>query len=149
TVAGFYHISLEEMKGKRRDKHIVFPRQVAMYLIREETASSLAAIGQAFGGRDHTTVLHSYEKINTDAREDQRLQNDLRKLREMLYSHWGMCTSHGRDVDGGLRRPSWGRDGRKRTGFAAYNEGRLNGRESLIPTVHRPTTTSLLETAGF
>ena len=87
TVASFYHISLDEMKGKRRDKHIVFPRQVAMFLIREETASSLPAIGQAFGGRDHTTVLHSYEKINTDSKEDQRLQADLRKLREILYSH--------------------------------------------------------------
>jgi chromosomal replication initiator protein len=87
TVASFYHISLEEMKGKRRDKHIVFPRQVAMYLIREETASSLPAIGQAFGGRDHTTVLHSYEKISTESKEDQRLQADLRKLRELLYSH--------------------------------------------------------------
>jgi chromosomal replication initiator protein len=87
AVANFYHISLEEMKGKRRDKHIVFPRQVAMYLIREETASSLPAIGQAFGGRDHTTVLHSYEKISTESREDQRLQSDLRKIREILYSH--------------------------------------------------------------
>jgi chromosomal replication initiator protein len=87
TVASFYHISLEEMKGKRRDKHIVFPRQVAMFLIREETASSLPAIGQAFGGRDHTTVLHSYEKINTESKEDQRLQADLRKLREILYTH--------------------------------------------------------------
>ena len=87
TVANFYHISLEEMKGKRRDKHIVFPRQVAMYLIREETASSLPAIGQAFGGRDHTTVLHSFEKISTESKEDQRLQADLRKLRELLYSH--------------------------------------------------------------
>jgi chromosomal replication initiator protein len=87
AVANFYHISLEEMKGKRRDKHIVFPRQVAMYLIREETASSLPAIGQAFGGRDHTTVLHSYEKISTEARDDQRLQSDLRKIREILYSH--------------------------------------------------------------
>jgi chromosomal replication initiator protein len=87
AVANFYHISLEEMKGKRRDKHIVFPRQVAMFLIREETASSLPAIGQAFGGRDHTTVLHSYEKINTESREDQRLQSDLRKIRELLYTH--------------------------------------------------------------
>jgi chromosomal replication initiator protein len=87
TVANFYHISLEEMKGKRRDKHIVFPRQVAMFIIREETASSLPAIGQYFGGRDHTTVLHSYEKISTDLREDQRLQNDMRKIREYLYSH--------------------------------------------------------------
>jgi chromosomal replication initiator protein len=58
-----------------------------MYLIREETASSLPAIGQAFGGRDHTTVLHSYEKISTEQREDQRLQADLRKIREILYSH--------------------------------------------------------------
>ncbi len=87
TVAGFYHISLEEMKGKRRDKHIVFPRQVAMYLIREETASSLPVIGQAFGGRDHTTVLHSFEKIATESKEDPRLQADLRKIREILYSH--------------------------------------------------------------
>ncbi|HEY8677816.1 MAG TPA: chromosomal replication initiator protein DnaA [Candidatus Dormibacteraeota bacterium] len=87
AVAAFYHISLEEMRGKRRDKHIVFPRQVAMFLIREETASSLPAIGQAFGGRDHTTVLHSYEKISTESREDQRLQSDLRKIREILYSH--------------------------------------------------------------
>jgi chromosomal replication initiator protein len=87
TVANFYHISLEEMRGKRRDKHIVFPRQVAMFLIREETASSLPAIGQAFGGRDHTTVLHSYEKISTEAKEDPRLQADLRKIREVLYSH--------------------------------------------------------------
>ncbi len=85
-VAGFYHISVEEMKGKRRDKHIVFPRQVAMYIIREETASSLPAIGQAFGGRDHTTVLHSYEKISQELKEDSRLQVDLRKLREILYA---------------------------------------------------------------
>ncbi len=85
-VASYYHISVEEMKGKRRDKHIVFPRQVAMYLIREETASSLPAIGQAFGGRDHTTVLHSYEKISQELEEDPRLQADLRKLREILYA---------------------------------------------------------------
>jgi len=87
VVSNYYHISLEEMKGKRRDKHIVFPRQVAMFLIREETASSLPAIGHYFGGRDHTTVLHSYEKINTESREDPRLQSDLRKIREILYSH--------------------------------------------------------------
>jgi chromosomal replication initiator protein len=85
-VAGFYHISVEEMKGKRRDKHIVFPRQVAMYIIREETASSLPAIGQAFGARDHTTVLHSYEKISQELKEDPRLQADLRKLHEILYT---------------------------------------------------------------
>jgi chromosomal replication initiator protein len=84
VVAAHYNISLDEMKGRRRDKHIVFPRQVAMFLIREETASSLPAIGGAFGGRDHTTVLHAYEKISELSREDSRLQADLRHLRDRL-----------------------------------------------------------------
>jgi len=86
TVAGFYNISVEEMCGKRRDRHIVFPRQVAMYIIREETASSLPAIGQAFGGRDHTTVLHSYEKITQDMQEDERVNAEIKKIRERLYN---------------------------------------------------------------
>ena len=84
VVADYYSLSLDEMKGRRRDKHIVFPRQVAMYLIREETASSLPAIGQAFGGKDHTTVLHAYEKIAELSREDGRLQQSLRELRGRL-----------------------------------------------------------------
>jgi chromosomal replication initiator protein len=62
-VADYYNVTLDDMKGKRRDKHIVFPRQVAMFLVREETPSSLPAIGKAFGGRDHTTALHSIENI--------------------------------------------------------------------------------------
>jgi chromosomal replication initiator protein len=86
TVAAYYSIPLEEMKGRRRDKHIVFPRQVAMFLIREETASSLPAIGQAFGGKDHTTVLHAYEKILELSREDTRLQGDLRQIRDRLHA---------------------------------------------------------------
>jgi chromosomal replication initiator protein len=86
VVASYYNIPLEEMKGRKRDKHIVFPRQVAMYLIREETASSLPAIGQAFGGKDHTTVLHAYEKIAELSREDQGLQSTLRELRTRLHT---------------------------------------------------------------
>jgi len=84
VVADYYNLDVEEMKGRRRDKHIVFPRQVAMYLIREETASSLPAIGQVFGGKDHTTVLHAYEKIAELNREDARLQQSLRDLRARL-----------------------------------------------------------------
>ncbi|HZV49225.1 MAG TPA: chromosomal replication initiator protein DnaA [Candidatus Dormibacteraeota bacterium] len=86
TVADFYQISLEDMKGKRRDKHIVFPRQVAMYLVREETPSSLPTIGQAFGGRDHTTALHSIEKIANELKEDERLRYELQAIRERLYA---------------------------------------------------------------
>jgi chromosomal replication initiator protein len=86
TVAEHYSIAVEEMRGKRRDKHIVFPRQVAMYLIREETESSLPVIGSAFGGRDHTTALHAIEKITELVREDARLQNDLRQIRNRLHA---------------------------------------------------------------
>ncbi|MBO0701531.1 MAG: chromosomal replication initiator protein DnaA [Candidatus Dormibacteraeota bacterium] len=84
VVADYYGISVEDMKSKRRDKHIVFPRQVAMYLIREETPSSLPVIGQAFG-RDHTTALHSIDKIQTEAQESGRLYDDLRTLRQRIY----------------------------------------------------------------
>jgi chromosomal replication initiator protein len=86
VVAEYYGISVDEMRSKRRDKHIVFPRQVAMFLIREEIALSLPAIGQAFGGRDHTTVLHSYEKISNEVKEDQRVSDDISRLRELLQS---------------------------------------------------------------
>ena len=87
TVADYYGIPVEEMKGKRRDKHIVFPRQVSMYLIREETDSSLPVIGDAFSGRDHTTALHAIDKITELLREDSRLQSDIRQLRERLHAH--------------------------------------------------------------
>jgi chromosomal replication initiator protein len=86
AVASHYGISVDEMKGKRRDKNIVFPRQVAMYLIREETESSLPVIGAAFGGRDHTTALHAIEKITELVREDARLQADLRQVRSRLQA---------------------------------------------------------------
>ncbi|HEX6548935.1 MAG TPA: chromosomal replication initiator protein DnaA [Candidatus Dormibacteraeota bacterium] len=86
VVCDYFNVSLEDMKGKRRDKHIVFPRQVAMFLVREETPSSLPVIGQAFGGRDHTTALHSIDKIANEQKEDARLRYDLQTLRERLYA---------------------------------------------------------------
>ena len=85
-VADYYNVTLDDMKGKRRDKHIVFPRQVAMYLVREETPSSLPAIGKAFGGRDHTTALHSIEKIANELKEDERLRYEVQSIREKLYA---------------------------------------------------------------
>ena len=84
-VADYYNVTLDDMKGKRRDKHIVFPRQVAMFLVREETPSSLPAIGKAFGGRDHTTALHSIEKIANELKEDERLRYEVQAIRERLY----------------------------------------------------------------
>ena len=85
-VADFYNVTLDDMKSKRRDKHIVFPRQVAMFLVREETPSSLPAIGKAFGGRDHTTAMHSIEKIANELKEDERLRYEVAAIREKLYA---------------------------------------------------------------
>jgi chromosomal replication initiator protein len=84
VVAEFYHITLEAMCGKQRDKNIVFPRQVAMYLIRQETDISLLEIGQLFGGRDHSTVLHACEKIDRAVNINPALRREIVAIREQL-----------------------------------------------------------------
>ena len=84
AVAEYYHISLEDMCGKQRDKHIVMPRQVAMYLMRQETQASLFEIGQLFGGRDHSTVLHACEKIDQAVNINPTLRREIVAIREHL-----------------------------------------------------------------
>jgi chromosomal replication initiator protein len=84
AVAEYYHISLESMCGKQRDKHIVMPRQIAMYLMRQETQSSLLEIGQLFGGRDHSTVLHACEKIDRSVNINPALRREIVAIREQL-----------------------------------------------------------------
>lgn len=84
AVAEYYHISLEAMCGKQRDKHIVMPRQIAMYLIRQETQVSLLEIGQLFGGRDHSTVLHACEKIDQAVNINPTLRREIVAIREQL-----------------------------------------------------------------
>jgi len=84
VVAEYYHISMEDMCGKQRDKHIVMPRQVAMYLMRQETQASLLEIGTIFGGRDHSTVLHACEKIDRAINVDPTLRREIVAIREQL-----------------------------------------------------------------
>ena len=84
AVAEYYHISLDAMCGKQRDKHIVMPRQIAMYLIRQETQVSLLEIGQLFGGRDHSTVLHACEKIDQAVNINPTLRREIVAIREQL-----------------------------------------------------------------
>ena len=84
AVAEYYHISLESMCGKQRDKHIVMPRQIAMYLMRQETQASLLEIGQLFGGRDHSTVLHACEKIDRAVNINPALRREIVAIREQL-----------------------------------------------------------------
>jgi len=79
-VADFFKISLVDLKTTRRNKNIVLPRQVAMYLSRQLTNLSLPEIGSAFGGKDHTTVLHSWKKINQNLSTDEELKNTLERL---------------------------------------------------------------------
>jgi chromosomal replication initiator protein len=86
TVAKYYGVPLEQMKGKARDKQIVLPRQIAMYLMREETEAPLLRIGEALGGRDHSTVLHGCEKIEREMAQNDDFRRDVGALREMLYA---------------------------------------------------------------
>ena len=79
-VADYYNISVSELKAKKRNKNILQPRQIAMYLSRQLTKLSLPEIGQAFGGKDHTTVLHSCKKMEQDIIDDRDLKNIIEKL---------------------------------------------------------------------
>jgi chromosomal replication initiator protein len=89
TVAQFYKLETKDLVGRRRSKDIVTARHMAMYLAREETDASLPQIGRALGGRDHTTVLHGYEKIRALVEEDDRVRREMLAVRELLYNHQG------------------------------------------------------------
>jgi chromosomal replication initiator protein len=86
VVAGFYRVGRDDLAGKSRRKEVVMPRQVAMYIIRNETEASLGEIGQALGGRDHTTVMYSCETIKKRIESDSRLRQEVLTLREQLYA---------------------------------------------------------------
>lgn len=84
SVADYYRIQVDDLKGKKRDKHIVVPRHVAMYLMRQETEASLLEIGQALGGRDHSTVLHGCENITREVNENTTLRKEVMAIRQQL-----------------------------------------------------------------
>ncbi|WP_439950889.1 chromosomal replication initiator protein DnaA [Desulfolucanica intricata] len=80
TVAEYFEIKTEDLKAKKRTRAVSFPRQIAMYLTRELTDLSLPKIGDAFGGRDHTTILHGHEKIQNQIKEDSNLETTINEL---------------------------------------------------------------------
>jgi len=84
VVADFYQIEEENIYEKTRRKEIIKPRQVAMYLLREDFNISYPSIGQKMGGRDHTTVIHSCEKIKNDLKTDSILGQEINQLRTMI-----------------------------------------------------------------
>jgi chromosomal replication initiator protein len=86
TVAGFYNIKLDELVAKNRKKEVAWPRQIAMYLIRDETKTSYPTIGQEIGGRDHTTAIHAYEKVSREIEKDINLRQEIDIIRQKLYT---------------------------------------------------------------
>ena len=81
-VARYYQITVDDLKGRRRVKAIVTPRQIAMYLSRELTDNSFPKIGDEFGGKDHTTVLHAHEKIKNLLNEDPKMKKEVNELKD-------------------------------------------------------------------
>ncbi len=86
VIAEFYEVEQEDLIKKGRKKEIVYPRQIAMYLLRKDMNMSYPGIGKYFSGRDHTTALHAYEKINKELETNERLKEEVSFLREKLYS---------------------------------------------------------------
>ncbi len=84
-VADFYGIPLNDISRKGRKKEIVKPRQIAMFLLREESKLSFPEIGSKVGGRDHSTVIHAYNKIKKEEGEDESIKQELTLLKERLY----------------------------------------------------------------
>lgn len=84
VVSSYYNVDIEKLKSKKRTQEIAYPRQIAMYLCRTLTDLSLPKIGEAFGGRDHTTILHGYEKINKDLKKDNTLKKSVDELKRSI-----------------------------------------------------------------
>jgi len=85
TISDFYETTEEHLFEKSRKKEHVLPRQVTMYFLREEFNASYPYIGQKLGGRDHTTVIHAYEKISADIKKNPQLKNDIQTIKDYLY----------------------------------------------------------------
>ena len=85
-VANYFNVTVDDLKSARRTKSITYPRQIAMYLCRKNTDNSLPKIGEEFGGRDHTTVIHAYEKISDALNKDKDplLKSDIESLSKKL-----------------------------------------------------------------
>ncbi|MCY7419501.1 MAG: chromosomal replication initiator protein DnaA [Chloroflexi bacterium] len=86
AVSEYYGVDMEALKGQKRERAIVMPRQIAMYLMRAETEVSLLRIGAELGGRDHSTVLHACNKINREMQENEDLRRELAAVRELIYT---------------------------------------------------------------
>ena len=86
-VAKYYKLQTKDLKSRRRTRTITFPRQIAMYLSRELTESSLPVIGEEFGGRDHSTVIHDCDKISKEIEENPILKEEILFLKNQIITN--------------------------------------------------------------
>jgi chromosomal replication initiator protein len=86
VVADYYSVPMDVLQGQKRDKAIVVPRQIAMFLMRAETDVSLLRIGAELGGRDHSTVLHACDKITREVAVNDELRREIAAVRELIYA---------------------------------------------------------------
>lgn len=84
VIANYYNISIEDLVSKKKTKNIAYPRQIAMYIARKLTDLSLPKLGEEFGGRDHSTVLHAYNKVEEDMENSQEVKKGVDDLISML-----------------------------------------------------------------
>ena len=84
VVAAYFNLRVEDLKSQRRTRNVAYPRQIAMYLSRKLTDMSLPKIGEEFGGRDHTTVIHAYEKISESLNNDESLEHTINDITKKL-----------------------------------------------------------------
>ncbi len=87
VVAEYFSLSVNDLKSKKKTQNIVFPRQLSMYITREITEYSTTEVGQAFGGRDHTTVMHACQKIEDKIRSDPTLDSTIQSLIRMIKEY--------------------------------------------------------------
>ncbi|MBT3539048.1 chromosomal replication initiator protein DnaA [Candidatus Parcubacteria bacterium] len=86
-VARYFDIQIDDVLGKSREKRLAFPRQIIMYLMREELKLSYPSIGDELGGRDHTTAMHAHTKISTGLEDDLKLKQDIELIKQRLYAN--------------------------------------------------------------
>ncbi|MFA6392076.1 MAG: chromosomal replication initiator protein DnaA [Patescibacteria group bacterium] len=87
TVAEFYEINIKDLIGESRKKELVVPRQISMFLMREEIKTSYPSIGQEVGGRDHTTAMHAYMKITKEVEENEKIKQEIDLILQRLYNN--------------------------------------------------------------
>ena len=83
-VADYFGVKVSDLEGSKHARSVAYPRQIAIYLIREKTNISLPKIGELFGGRDHSTILYSYTKVKKDIKKTPELQKTIDNIEKLL-----------------------------------------------------------------